>query len=73
VPRRSSRSTPSFFPTPGAGDIVRINADGSRQAIASGLTFRTAMTFGPDGNLYVSNKGFGFPPSGGEILKVQLK
>jgi hypothetical protein len=31
------------------------------------------MTFGPDGNLYVSNVGFGPPPVGlGEILKIDL-
>ena len=60
------------FPTPGAGDIVRINTDGSRQTIASGLDLPTAMTIGPDGNLYVSDKGFGFPPGQGEIVKVTL-
>lgn len=57
-------------PHPGAGDIVRINADGSRQTIASGLNLPTAMTLGPDGNLYVSNNGYGFPPGFGEIVKV---
>jgi hypothetical protein len=60
------------FPTPGAGDIVRINLDGSRDTIAGGLNLPTAMTMGPDGNLYVSNQGFGFPPGGGEIVKVTL-
>jgi hypothetical protein len=31
------------------------------------------MTFGPDGDLYISNVGFGPPPVGlGEILKVRL-
>ena len=60
------------FPAPGAGDIVRINTDGSRQTIASGLDLPTAMTIGPDGNLYVSDKGFGFPPGQGEIVKVTL-
>ena len=60
------------FPTPGAGDIVRINADGSHTTIASGLIFPTAMTMGPDDNLYVSNFGFGFPPGAGEIVKVTL-
>jgi len=39
--------------TPGAGDVVRINVDGSGQTIANGLIFPTAMTVGPDGNLYV--------------------
>jgi hypothetical protein len=60
------------FPTPRAGDIVRINTDGSKQTIASGLNLPTAMTMGPDGNLYVSDHGFGFPPGAGEIVKVTL-
>src|SRR5438477_8237326 len=30
---------------------------GAQRTIASGLTFPTAMTFGPDGALYVSNIG----------------
>ena len=41
--------------------------------IASGLTFPTAMTFGPAGALYVSNNGFGYPPDGeGQILKIAV-
>ena len=61
-------------PTPGTGRIVRVNPDGGgRVVIADGLFFPTAMTMGPDGNLYVSNVGFGPPPQGfGEVLKVVL-
>jgi len=60
--------------TPGTGSVVRVNPDGTeRTVIASGLFFPTAITFGPDGALYISNIGFGPPPVGlGEILKVQL-
>jgi hypothetical protein len=37
------------------------------------LSLPTAMTFGPDGNLYVSNLGFGPPPDGeGQVLKVKV-
>jgi len=37
------------------------------------LFLPTGITIGPDGNLYISNVGFGPPPVGlGEILKVQL-
>ena len=36
-----------------------------------GLFFPTAMRFGPDGRLYISNKGFG-PPLPGEILQVDV-
>src|SRR5260370_35400855 len=43
------------FPTPGTGDIVRIDAGGVRTVIASGLVFPTAMTVVPDGAIYVSN------------------
>jgi hypothetical protein len=31
------------------------------------------MTFGPDGNLYVSNVGFGPPVTGlGQVLKIEI-
>lgn len=61
-------------PAPGTGRIIRVSPDGSvRTVIADGLFLPTAMTMGPDGNLYVSNVGFGAPPTGlGEILKVDL-
>jgi hypothetical protein len=60
-------------PTPGFGKIVRIDKSGMRDTIATGLFLPTAMTIGPDRNLYVSNKGFGPPiPGFGEILKIDL-
>ena len=60
-------------PTPGNGDIVRIDPSGARTTIVSGLTFPTGMTMGPDGNLWVSNKGFGpTTPGFGEILRIDL-
>ena len=58
------------FPTPGAGRIVRVDPSGRTTVIADGLVVPTAMTFGPDGNLYVSNAGFGAPGGAGQILKV---
>ena len=64
------------FPTPGTGDIVRITALGAKEVIVSGLFLPTAMTFGPDGALYVSNIGFGPPPSlpegPGQVLRISL-
>lgn len=60
-------------PTPGTGNIVRVDIFGNRETLISGLSFPTAMTFGPDGKLYVSNKGFGPGSSGGgEIVQVDL-
>jgi hypothetical protein len=61
------------FPTPGTGRIIRINHNGSRDVIATGLNLATAMTYGPDDNLYVSAWGFGAEPGGGQVLKVRLK
>ena len=61
-------------PAPGTGSVVRLSRDGTRRAtLVDGLFLPTGMTFGPDGNLYISNVGFGPPPVGlGQILKVQL-
>lgn len=60
------------FPTPGTGRVSRLDAAGRMEEIATGLSLPTAMTFGPDGNLYVSNGGFG-DPAASEILKVDLQ
>jgi sugar lactone lactonase YvrE len=61
------------FPTPGTGKVVRIDGKNHYTDIATGLFLPTAMTFGPDGNLYVSNVGFGPPPVGlGQILKIAV-
>ncbi|HEY6906763.1 MAG TPA: ScyD/ScyE family protein, partial [Ignavibacteriaceae bacterium] len=48
-------------PTPFTGKIVLIQPSGQQQVIADSLFFPTGMTMGPDGALYVSNKGFGPP------------
>ena len=58
------------YPTPGAGRIRKIDPNGTVEDVISGLKFPTAMTMGPDGNLYVS--GWGFGPPLGEIVKVTL-
>lgn len=68
--------TVAGFPGPaaaGSGTVVRVNKDGSLTTIASGLVFPTAMTFGLDGALYVSNFGFGVPVLGaGQIVRISL-
>lgn len=60
------------FPTPGTGEVVRIDPSGSRMTIVSGLSVPTAMAFGPDHALYISILGYGAPPGAGEIVKVTI-
>src|SRR5215469_5056160 len=64
------------FPGPGelgTGQVVRIGPSGAQTVIATGLSFPTAITRGPDGALYVSNLGFGGPVPGlGQILKITV-
>jgi len=68
--------TVAGFPGPpaaGSGTVLRVNQDKSFTTIASGLVFPTAMTFGPDGALYVSNFGFGVPPIGlGQVVRIEV-
>jgi hypothetical protein len=66
-------TTGNPFPTPGTGRVVRVDRSGQREVIIDQLNLPTAMTFGPDGELYISNWGFGPPPVGmGEILRVDI-
>jgi sugar lactone lactonase YvrE len=59
--------------TPGTGSVTRVDRDGSQHTVVGGLSTPTALTIGPDGDLYISNNGFGPPPVGlGEVLKVHL-
>jgi len=64
-----------FAPAPftaGSGKVVRLNRSGGWDTVASGLNFPTAMTFGPDGKLYVSNCGFGCPPGAGQVVRINV-
>lgn len=65
-------TTGNQFPTPKTGTILRIDGKNKYKTIATGLFLPTAMTFGPDGNLYVSNVGFGGPPGAGQVVKVTV-
>ena len=62
----------NLAPTPGTGKVVRIDPSGARHAVITGLVLPSAMTFGPDGALYVSNVGFGCPPGMGQVLRFDL-
>lgn len=69
-------TTGNPFPTPFTAKILRVDGPDNYTVIADGTTMQlslpTAMTFGPDGNLYVSNWGFGPPPGAGQILKITV-
>lgn len=73
------------FPGPadeGAGRIVRVDRWGNKKVVATGFSFPTGMTMGPDGALYVSNNGIVPAPVAagkdskgaglGQILRVSL-
>jgi hypothetical protein len=57
------------YPMPGVGKVVRLNRAGYIEDVATGLCVPTGMTFGPDGDLYVSNFGAA-PPGAGEIVRI---
>jgi glucose/arabinose dehydrogenase len=57
---------------PGTGRVVRLTDGGELEVVATGLVFPTGMAFGPDGTLYVSNFGFGFPPGAGQVVAIDV-
>ena len=65
-------TTGNPFPTPGTGRVIRVNPNGTKDVVATGLNLPTGIAMGPDGNLYVSAWGFGKPPGGGEVVRVNL-
>lgn len=60
-------------PAAGTGIVVRVGHDGSIETVATGLNFPTAMTFGPDGALYVSNNGYAAPAGTGQIVRIDTR
>jgi len=65
------KDAPAPF-TVNSGKVVRLNESGGWDTIASGLNFPTAMTFGPDSKLYVSNRGFGCPAGAGQVMRIDV-
>ena len=65
-------TTDNPLPTPFTGKVLRVRDGDTLEEIATGLFLPTALTFGPDGHLYVSNAGFGTPPGAGEIVRITV-
>lgn len=63
--------TPNELPAPGHGKVTRINANGTLQDVVTGLSLPTAMTFGANGKLYISNFGAA-PPGAGQIVEATV-
>jgi len=59
------------YPTPGDGKVVRVLRNGQIEEVVTGLAVPTAMTFGPDGKLYISNLGAS-PGAAGQILRFAI-
>jgi hypothetical protein len=58
-----------------AGRGLRVRRSGKQsivEVVGTGLVFRSVITTGPAGNLYVSNFGYGFPAGAGEVVRVDL-
>ena len=64
-------SAAAGLPAPGNGKVVRLRYDGAIEDVATGLSVPTAMTFGPDGDLYVSNWGAAGPGMG-QIVRITI-
>jgi hypothetical protein len=64
-------STRFGFPRAGTGKIVKVSGH-KRTTIARGLDLPMGITMGPDHALYVADRGFGFAPGQGRILRIEL-
>ena len=59
------------YPTPGLGKVVRVKSSGEIEDVVTGLAVPTGMTFGPNGDLFISNLGAA-PAGAGQILRVTV-
>lgn len=64
-------------PEPATARLIRIERNGTQEVLLDGssgiLSVPSGMTLGPDGDLYISNVGFGAPPIGlGQIVRVEI-
>lgn len=57
---------PGFLPN--TGSVVRVATDGTRTTLTTGLDRPTGLVVGPDGAVYVANKGV--TAGGGEVLRI---
>jgi len=70
---QASTTPGSFLANPGEGSIVRLEPWGAMTPIVSGLDYPASITFGPDGDLYVTNNGFSLVSNGnGTILRIRI-
>jgi len=60
------------FPQPSSGRVVRLSHSGRWETIVAALNFPTAMTFGPDGALYISTNGYNLAAGRGRIVRVAI-
>jgi plastocyanin len=59
-----------YFPF--GGKVLRIEPDGRATEVVTNLMFPTAMRFGPDGALYVTNYGNEGNEAKGQVLRIRL-
>jgi plastocyanin len=64
-------TTPPFF-SANSGRVVRQTGPDSLEVVAQGLDFPVAMSFGPDGALYVATPALRTPGTTGTILRIDL-
>jgi hypothetical protein len=62
---------PGGPPLKAPGQLIRVDADGTRTVVYSNLFYPGGLAIGPDGAAYVTN--FGIVPGGGQVLRINLR